>query len=1629
MMKPPKRIILLIPVLFALIILVDQDKSNTPVLITHKKSQYKKLDKRTRADLAAIQEFERTKDPALGIVPRNRLYEAFKLKEKMKAQRPSGQRAAITGVSWKERGPNNLGGRTRAIMVDPNDVTKKTIWSAGVSGGLWKTTDITKENPDWVSVNDFFENMAITTIAYDPSSTTTMYFGTGEGYFNVDAVEGNGIWKSTDGGDNWTQLSATVTTNTSTCAGTGACDFLYVNKIVVTSTGTILAATRSRYTNFGGGLMRSTNGGTTWTNVLSGFTGNNACTGNDFRSRASDIEIAANGDIYVSFGIFENQGIWKSTNDGANWSNVFTSACSEQRIELATAPSNSNYVYALVQEDDATINRIIRTTNAGTSWVSVTDPTPLWYDQECVTGSTDFTRNQAWYDLTAAVDPNDENTVYIGGIDLLRTTDGGANWTQMTNWAGNCDLPEVHADQHAILYEAGDSDTIYFGNDGGIYVTYDGSATNPTFYRKEFGYNTSQFYSIAMEPAAYDPGFIGGTQDNGSNKISNLGVASIVEVTGGDGGFAHIDQDEPQYQFTSFTGLTLSRSSDFGLTYETVFGFSGNGSFINPSDYADTDNIWYAGVVAGQYFYSDDVQTTAGVNLSGAITAFNGGEVTAITASPNTSERVFFGLDNGRVVRVNNAASTISATNISSGSFPATGSVSCIAVEDGDDNHLLVTFSNYGVSSVWETTNGGTSWTEVEGNLPDMPVRWALFNPSNSDQALIATELGVWSTDNLDGSSTVWEASNNGLANVRTDMLQIRSSDNLVVAATHGRGIFTSDIFTTAHADFTADRNTIYAEASINFTDASYKATSWEWSFGDGGVSTEENPTHTYKRSGVYDVTLTINSGAETQTKSGFIHVLPNVAVPFTTADGGDFESNTTYFGSDDLTGGIDLWELGAPGNAVTTVNSGTDAWKTALSSDITQADYSCALFSPNFNFTEAGTYTLSFRKSMERQFVNAPFGVQVQYSTDNGSNWTRLGLDDGSGTNWYDKGNNSANSLETNVIHDRTGFNDNYTNEATSYDVSFLSGNATVAFRFVFYVNAGYSGGYTRDGFMIDDFEISGPTNAANVNVTENDPGTHLSFDGTDDYTTLSNLSINESFTAEMWISPTTTDDGQTFLGKHDASGNDIFKIGFNSGGIEVDLRGTTTSGGTKATGLQHIAVTVDKVTGSTSQITVYQDGVQAFQNTISEVLGDPDGLDWVIGQDWDGVGIPSDFFEGTVDELRLWNTVRTESEIRENNFLIPDGLDTDLIGYWQFNENLGSATENIITSNEGTLSGTVWEASSAPVAKGASYSATISGDGTTVLNSGLSVEFNGVSGSFDIVAFEMNSTPVGILPGDENVLEETINTPYWVIETFGAGTFTSAHLTYTYGAGAFTQTNPSNVFLFKRSSKSNGTWGTTIAANSVNVGSGQAVFNGITSFSQTALGTSTLLPVELTAFTAERINKINQLNWSTASETNNDRFEILRSTNEIDWETIGVVDSKAESGNSNELLSYSYTDQASFNTEYVYYRLRQVDFDGTTALSKIAQVSNEFEESVFVSSYPNPVDDQLMVELNSPFIGKAEIKLTSLSGMHVLTTEITTEIGSNSIPLNTSGLRAGIYLLNVNAGGRSFKTKIVKR
>lgn len=993
----------------------------------------KSYDKKTRADLAAEQNFLMTRDPKTNSVPRKELWKAI---DELKRQERFKNKAVISSLSWTERGPNNVGGRTRAIMMDPNDADGTRAFAGGVSGGIWVTENIFASSPEWTEIDPFLDNMAVTSLAYDPSKPDTMYMGTGEGFYNADAVVGDGIWRSTDGGANWTQLANTTS-------------YSYIQKIVVDSIGNIYAATRNY------GLVKSTNSGNTWSAVLNS-------SGTPSTNRVADVEIARNGDIYAAFGIFSTDGVYKSTNGGSSWSKVYTSS-GEQRLELACAPSNSDVIYMVTQSSSTyNANAVRRSTNGGSSWSSLTNPSDA-------VGGSNFCRGQAWYDISLVVDPNDDDVAYMGGIDLYKTTDGGSNWTQVSHWYGGGGYPEVHADQHLALYYPNSSDTILFGNDGGVYISENATSSTPSFEHQVSTYNVTQFYGGAVHPSSGTDYFLAGAQDNGSHQFSEMGMNNTTEVTGGDGAFCHIDQDDPTYQFTQYVYNQFRRSTDGGNSFTSINFSSSAGKFINPTDYDNDAFIMYSSWGNGTYMRWTNPRT----GTTASTVSFGGsGEPSAIMCDPNTSNRIYIGTDAGEIYQIDNANGSISATDITETGM--SGYVSSIDVEQGDANHLLATFSNYGVTSVWESTDGGSSWNSVEGNLPNIPVRWGLFSPIGGDSAFLATELGVWTTDNLNGGSTVWGSSNTGLANVRTDMLQWRESDSTIIAITHGRGLFSLSLSEVVNPDFSSMNTAVYPCETVNFSDGSTGASSWAWDFNNDGITdaTTQNPSWTYKTGGYKDVKLVIN-GTDSIIKSSYITVLPKLGTPYTTSDGGDFESNTWHFASKSILG-TNIWERGSPSNQLTTLNTTSNGWKTDLDADCPDETTEAHLYTPSFNLSASGTYTLAFRKSMEQWFSNAPYAVVVEYSDNGGISWTKLGTSpDANGTNWY-----ANTGLDASIAADGIGFLENATNENTSYDISSLAGKSDVRFRFVYRSNGGFSTTGFRDGFMIDDFTISGPAN-----------------------------------------------------------------------------------------------------------------------------------------------------------------------------------------------------------------------------------------------------------------------------------------------------------------------------------------------------------------------------------------------------------------------------------------------------------------------------------------------------------------------------------------------------------------------
>lgn len=757
-------------------------------------------------ELAAYQDFLMTMDPAERIIPKDRLYEAVKILKQRVLQK-SGVESTL---QWTQQ-PSDMGGRTRALLFDPADTAGKRLLAGSVTGGLWVLEDITDPLGRWMPLSDNLANMSISCLVADTMHSGTIYAGTGEPQTAVKMYRessglGNGIMKSVDSGNTWELLPATA-------------DFRYVSDMVVRTEGdtaVLYAAVVSgsyqgvfHSSHPSDGLYRSADGGQHWDQVLPKIPGSKDI------FAPSDIEISPSGRIFV--GTMRNLmglggGHILYSDNGYDWQ-IYDSMYQEitnlqdstrnipGRVILASAPSDSSRVYAVVAGGGRTeagfifykAHAILRSDDSGNTWTKTAMPI------EDGTWAT-----LAWHALTLAVDPNNPDFLYAGGLDQHKSTDGGQTWHKISDWIGmygGGGFAYIHADQHKVLFRKGSSDEIVFATDGGIFYTQNGSADYPGFIERNDRYSTLQFYTCAVHPQAGTSYFLAGAQDNGTLYYKGLPVNAGDMISGGDGAYCFFDREQPDYMITSvyYNRYYVYRSLS-GLSTNLVQFIDSyySGVFINPADYDNRTNTLYANAVTYEGNYPDQILRIDNV-LSGPVGTFlemNTGTpvyFSALTVSPYSSDghtTLFAGTQSGELFRADMADLQPVTNMIGSNDFPA-ANISCIAVGT-DEDHLLVIFSNYGVPSVWVTTDGGAEWRNAAGDLPDMPVRWGMFHPSNPAGAIIATELGVWMSSDLHTDPVSWVPANEGMASVRTDMIRYRPSDGLLLAATHGRGLYTT---------------------------------------------------------------------------------------------------------------------------------------------------------------------------------------------------------------------------------------------------------------------------------------------------------------------------------------------------------------------------------------------------------------------------------------------------------------------------------------------------------------------------------------------------------------------------------------------------------------------------------------------------------------------------------------------------------------------------------------------------------------------------------------------------------------------------------------------------------------------
>jgi len=652
----------------------------------------------------------------------------------------------ISGTQWQSIGPEGIPisqgsiGRLTAIAVHPTD--RNTIYIGGAQGGVWKTTD---GGASWTPLTDHACSLAMGALAIDPVDPQIVYAGTGEQHFSSDSYYGCGVLRSTDGGATWAQLGGSIF-QTSTGGAR-------ISRIVIDPRTAGTVATTRLFVASDFGLYRSVNGAGSFTQVLGGT--------------ATDIVMhPTNPDTL--YAAVRGVGIYKSVDGGATWvaaNNGFSTSI--RRVNLAIAPSAPATLYASAENNsNGNLAGIWRTTDGATSWTQLAAS-----GASCSGGGAS---GQCWYDQIIAVAPNDANTVYFGGVYLYRSIDGGVSFTNIMNG--------IHVDQHHITFDPVDPLTVYVGNDGGVFRSTNGGSSWTSL-------NTNlvltQFYEgISLHP--FDPSqAMGGTQDNGTVAWSGDPVWSAA--LGADGGYTAIDAQAPatryaETQWTANSGFGGPRRSDGGGYALKVNGINtaDRGQFIPPlvMDPVDSRTLYF-----GTYrVYRTTDRADTWTPISGDLT--NGGAISAIAPAAGDPATLYVGTSDGRVWTTSNGGQDWSQRTLP---IASSRYVQDIAVDPRDPQTAWVTVSGFLTAHVFRTTDRGATFQNRSGNLPDAPVNAVVADPTSRAVVLVGTDLGVFASGDSGGT---WTPLTDGLPNVAVYDLAYNANTGVLLAGTHGRGMF-----------------------------------------------------------------------------------------------------------------------------------------------------------------------------------------------------------------------------------------------------------------------------------------------------------------------------------------------------------------------------------------------------------------------------------------------------------------------------------------------------------------------------------------------------------------------------------------------------------------------------------------------------------------------------------------------------------------------------------------------------------------------------------------------------------------------------------------------------------------------
>lgn len=641
-------------------------------------------------------------------------------------------------------------GRINVVRFDPQN--SNIVWAGAPAGGLWKSINA---GSTWqATTTDKLPSISVSDIAIHPTNSNVMFLATGDEPGTGSDPNSIGLLKSTDGGVTWS--------TTSLLYSIGAGRKISQIEFNPMHPDTILLATNV-------GIIISGDGGNTWATSKTGV--------------FKDIELnTANPDIVYAC---TSAGIYKSTDAGftfgiATIATGFPTGIS--RIELEVTAANPNVIYALCADNNDGYRALMKSSDGGLTWqLQSTAPNLLGWS----TDGSDV-GGQGFYTLTLAVSPVNENILFVGGVNIWKSTNGGNTFQASAHWYGGNGIPYVHADIHCLTFKplatgVSVASTLYVGSDGGVAKT---TNAGQSWTDLSKGLQIMQLYRMSQSMS--NPSIIiAGAQDNGTNLFNGT---FVDQVQGGDGMDCQISPFDDNVMFASFPNGSISKTTNGGSAFYDVTptGQDGLGKWLTPYAMSKSNpDLIYAGYKE-IYRSSSLGEQASWVKVTTNLSASQTYQYIAVAPS---DDNYVYACTNNKIFKSADGGTTWAAKyTVTSGS-----SIKYLTVSDENPEVVFATISNFGsVLKVMKTRDGGATWTNIsKTGLPAVPVNCSAYQMNNFERIYVGTDLGVYYTDT---TLTSWLPFNNGLPNTIVSDLDISYVGKKLRASTYGRGIWESDM-------------------------------------------------------------------------------------------------------------------------------------------------------------------------------------------------------------------------------------------------------------------------------------------------------------------------------------------------------------------------------------------------------------------------------------------------------------------------------------------------------------------------------------------------------------------------------------------------------------------------------------------------------------------------------------------------------------------------------------------------------------------------------------------------------------------------------------------------------------------